>query len=462
MYETQLADEDNAITAYESVLAIDPDAHGGIAARALERLYEQQKRWADLARLLERRALQSPPADGDRAAAAAGRDPGRVARRARRGSGGAGAAVGRADAVEIADRGLLDQLERIYRRAERHDDFLRTLQRQADAAANPAERLAILRRLAAEGEARPEGQDRAAEALEQILRLEPARRRGVRCARAHLPRRGSAGRAGRCDGAAAGGHRDRSRRSASCCRRWPRSTSASSTSGSRRSTPTAGAEAAGDSAAARRTPRSTGWRERLGRWDAATEAARKWARARARGSGGARGRSRACGATTASSRRRWACSSTPAERENDARGAGGAADRGGADRSGRPGEGDVARARRTRPSSSTCGRWPPMPDHAPAAERLAEIYATRGRWADVEELLDIVIDGLEPGETDRLVALEMKLAEACVQLGKTDKNKMDKALDCAGARPRGPRRVAAGAAQVRRPAHAARASGRTR
>ena len=69
------------------------------------------------------------------------------------------------------------------------------------------------------------------------------------------------------------------------------------------------------------------------------------------------------------------------------------------------------------------------PDHAPAAERLAEIYATRGRWADVEELLDIVIDGLEPGETDRLVALEMKLAEACVQLGKTDKNKMDKALD---------------------------------
>ena len=69
------------------------------------------------------------------------------------------------------------------------------------------------------------------------------------------------------------------------------------------------------------------------------------------------------------------------------------------------------------------------PDHAPAAERLAEVYALRGRWADVEQLLDIVIDGLEPGETDRLVALQMKLAEACVQLGKTDKKKMDKALD---------------------------------
>src|SRR4029450_9085035 len=58
-----------------------------------------------------------------------------------------------------------------------------------------------------------------------------------------------------------------------------------------------------------------------------------------------------------------------------------------------------------------------------------EILPQPGRWARVEELLDIVIDGLDPGETDRLVALEMKLAEACVQLGKTDKNKMDKALD---------------------------------
>ena len=87
------------------------------------------------------------------------------------------------------------------------------------------------------------------------------------------------------------------------------------------------------------------------------------------------------------------------------------------------------KARRSRPSELYVRALAADPDHAPAAERLAEIYATRGRWADVEELLDVVIDGLEPGETDRLVALEMKLAEACVQLGKTDKNKMDKALD---------------------------------
>ena len=62
LYETQLADDGSAISAYESVLAIDPDAVG-IAAQALERLYDSQQRWADLTRLLERRALQAEPAE---------------------------------------------------------------------------------------------------------------------------------------------------------------------------------------------------------------------------------------------------------------------------------------------------------------------------------------------------------------------------------------------------------------
>ena len=171
LHETQLGDDAGAIAAYESVLAIDPDAHEGIAARALERLYEKEKRWADLARLLERRALQSPP-------------PEAVALRRRRAEILAEQLDALDDAAEelellfadnpeIADRGLLDMLERIYARAERHEDYLRTLHRQADAVTNPVERLAILRRLATEGETRPEGLDRAAEALEQILRLEP-------------------------------------------------------------------------------------------------------------------------------------------------------------------------------------------------------------------------------------------------------------------------------------------------
>src|SRR6185503_20758102 len=174
LHENQLADESSAITAYEAVLAIDPDAHDGIAARALERLYEKQNRWADLARLLERRALQSPPPDA-------------IALRRRRAEILAEKLEALDDAAEElellsangaegADGGLLDLLERVYKRADRQDDYLRTLARQADAAANPVERLAILRRLASEGEARqPEdgGADRAAEALEQILRIEP-------------------------------------------------------------------------------------------------------------------------------------------------------------------------------------------------------------------------------------------------------------------------------------------------
>ena len=125
------------------------------------------------------------------------------------------------------------------------------------------------------------------------------------------------------------------------------------------------------------------------------------------------------------------------------------------DRTGRRRQGERARSQEEQAVELYVRALAADPDHAPAAERLAEIYASRGRWADVEELLDIVIDGLEPGETDRLVALEMKLAEACVQLGKTDKNKMDKALDAWRARTRPASRVAARAAQVRRPAHAA-------
>ena len=174
LYEEQLADEGRAIAAYESVLAIDPDAAGGIAARALEKMYEQHARWADLARLWERRALQSPP-------------PEAIALRRRRAEllaeklnaldeAAEELELLAAENPESVDRGLLDLLERVYKRADRQDDYLRTLQRQADAVADPVERMAILRRLATEGEARqPEddGQDRAAEALEHILRIEP-------------------------------------------------------------------------------------------------------------------------------------------------------------------------------------------------------------------------------------------------------------------------------------------------
>jgi tetratricopeptide (TPR) repeat protein len=427
LYEAQLGDEAGAITAYESVLAIDPDASGGIAARALERLYEAQKRWADLARLLERRALQAAPADAI----------GLRRRRAEILAGELDALDEAADELEllsadnpeITDRGLLAQLERIYLRAERHDDYLRTLQRQADAAGNPIERIALLRRLASEGEARADGLDRAAEALEQILRLEP-----------------------RDDDAFAALeriYRAAERPAALAAAMSQRLAVTETIEAQRVLLSTLGevyereldewdaaldaytrAEVAGDTRAQTYAAMDR-LAERLGRWEAAGEAARKWAASAPEDAG----------ALAASARVRRHAGDFEAAlglfidaAERETTGPAQAAllteaaliVQGGA---GKQGPGEARESGQDQAVELYVRALAADPDHAAAAERLAEIYAARGRWTDVEDLLDTVIDGLDPGETDRLVALEMKLAEACVHLGKADKNKMDKALD---------------------------------
>src|SRR5262249_51164438 len=54
-------DRSGAGAAYEAVLAIAPDREPAVAA--LERLYAREKRWADLAALLERRADRLPAAE---------------------------------------------------------------------------------------------------------------------------------------------------------------------------------------------------------------------------------------------------------------------------------------------------------------------------------------------------------------------------------------------------------------
>jgi tetratricopeptide (TPR) repeat protein len=423
LYEGQIGDEGRAIGAYESVLAIDPDAAGGIAARALEKMYETHERWADLARLLERRALLSPPAD----AGALRR------RRAEILADKMNALDEAADELELlaadntegTDRELLDQLESVYKRAERQDDYLRTLQRQADALADPAARVAILRRLATEGEAQPDGEERAAEALEQILRIDP---RDVE-AFAALERIYGAGE-----------------RPASLAAAINRRLAVTDTIESQRELLSKlaqiyerdlaerepaldaymRAEVAGDTrsetyAAIDRLA------ERLGRWDVASEAVRKWAAIAPEDAtalaAGARvrrhnGEFEAALELFLDAAQRETNGSAQAALLTEAA----LIVQGGVGKETRDGQEEQAVELYVRALAAD-------PDHAPAAERLAEIYVARGRWTDAEELLDIVIDGLEPGETDRLIALQLKLAEVCVQLGKTDKNKMDKALD---------------------------------
>jgi golgin subfamily B member 1 len=153
-----------AAEAYEATLTIAPDRQHAVAA--LERLYAREKRWADLAALLERRADRLPPGEAS-------------ALRHRR----ADILVDHLDALgqaaqqleELAaegDRGALVKLEQIYRRAERHDDYLQVLRRMADAAGSQPERITALRRLAAEAEALPDGTEQAMDALDEILRLD--------------------------------------------------------------------------------------------------------------------------------------------------------------------------------------------------------------------------------------------------------------------------------------------------
>jgi tetratricopeptide (TPR) repeat protein len=158
-------DPAGAGAAYEAVLAIAPDREPAVAA--LEQLYARERRWGDLAGLLERRADRLPAAE------AAPLHHRRVE-----------ILVDHLDALGQAadlletlaatgDRAALARLEQIYRRAERHDDYLTTLGRLAEAAGTQPERIAALRRLAAEAEALPDAAERAIRALDEILRLDP-------------------------------------------------------------------------------------------------------------------------------------------------------------------------------------------------------------------------------------------------------------------------------------------------
>jgi tetratricopeptide (TPR) repeat protein len=165
--EGRFGDRAGAIEAHEAALVMAPESEA--TALALERLYEGERRWGDLAALLDRRAGRLPSARA------------RELRRRR-----VEILVEHLDALDVAarelealheeepaDRAVFERLEAIYRRADRRDDYLRILRRQADLTPQPAERLAILRRLAAEAEGDPDARERAAEAFERILELEP-------------------------------------------------------------------------------------------------------------------------------------------------------------------------------------------------------------------------------------------------------------------------------------------------
>jgi tetratricopeptide (TPR) repeat protein len=171
---TRLADAEAATATYERVLA-DDVASGVLpmpteALDALERLYRRAERWPELARVLGERAARA----GDPAAAARVRRE-RADVLAER-VGDLGAAIGDLEAVvahDPGDRAALRALEGLYGREGRDSDQLKMMAQLADLPSSDTERLALLRRLAAEWEKKPEGLDAAATALDKILRLDP-------------------------------------------------------------------------------------------------------------------------------------------------------------------------------------------------------------------------------------------------------------------------------------------------
>jgi tetratricopeptide (TPR) repeat protein len=176
---SRLGDTAAALATYAVVLAADPEQDE--ARDAALKLARRAERWADVARLLDEKAARTT-------------DPAALARLRRERAdvladrqGDATLATGELEAVLAADpddRAALRALEKLYERQGRELDYLRTIERLADLAESDAERLMLLRRLAAEweerrggnagaGAARTSGLDRAADALEQILQLAP-------------------------------------------------------------------------------------------------------------------------------------------------------------------------------------------------------------------------------------------------------------------------------------------------
>lgn len=167
LLEQRLGDAPGAIAAYERALAIEPATPA--VEEALEHLYEREQRWSDLALSLEKRAggLAPEQAIGVRRHRAALlsehlNDPEAAA----------------AELEELAsdhpeDEINLALLEKVYRQSGRHEDYLNTLRRLADRADDPEIRVARLRTLAAEADLRAEGADWATRAREDVLRAVP-------------------------------------------------------------------------------------------------------------------------------------------------------------------------------------------------------------------------------------------------------------------------------------------------
>jgi tetratricopeptide (TPR) repeat protein len=167
--ESHLAATAKAIEAYQA--AADLDDSNDDALASLERLYRRDERWANLAKVLERRA-EVCDAGGDGGRAAALRRELATMRVEKLGD--LEGAISRYEAALTtngADLVALRALEDLYDKTGRTDDYLRTLERLAQVAPDN-EKLSTLRKLASELEDRDGAAARAVKAYESILAVD--------------------------------------------------------------------------------------------------------------------------------------------------------------------------------------------------------------------------------------------------------------------------------------------------
>ncbi len=162
--ESQLAASSKAIEAYQAAADLDDTSDDALAA--LERLYRRDERWANLAKVLDRRAEISE-ANGDAGRATAIRRELATLRSDKLGD--LEGAIARHEAAVSAngsDATALKALVELYDKTGRTEDYLRSMERLGQVAPE-GEKLAVLRKLAAELEDRDP--PRAAAAYDKLL-----------------------------------------------------------------------------------------------------------------------------------------------------------------------------------------------------------------------------------------------------------------------------------------------------
>ena len=164
LYESQLASTAKAIEVYQQAADVDDSSDDALAA--LERLYRRDERWANLAKVLDRRAEISEAMGDNVRAASLRRELGTMRAEKLGDLEGAIARYEASVASDASDASALKALVELYDKTGRTEDYLRSMERFAQVAPE-AEKLPTLRKLAGELESRDPA--RAIAAYENVL-----------------------------------------------------------------------------------------------------------------------------------------------------------------------------------------------------------------------------------------------------------------------------------------------------